>query len=187
MLQSGNEQCFMIEQPQGTPVTVDYDLPAYATQSLNLVISLVSGPGGKGGGGKMVQQVQMNEEKGQFKFATVKDGFHSLCIVPHTVTKPTKVGLEVTYGKSDAYYADLAKEAHIDLLEASIMHLNAQMGQILNEADYMKDKEVLFHQQCERTNSAARWWPILQVGILLVTGVLQVNNLKQFFKARRLV
>ena len=120
------------------------------------------------------------------------------------------------------------------------------MGQILNEADYMKDKEVLFHQQCERMNSAARWWPILQVSdyscrlssspfaslvdfslaqdadshhcvwwsltaicfraslwnadksmhrsmthtqvaILLITGVLQVNNLKRFFKARRLV
>jgi hypothetical protein len=186
-IQRAGEQCFLIEQPQGTLVTVEYENPAYATQKLNLVASLRSGPGTTGSSSKMIQQVQMDEEKGHVKFATVKDGFHSLCIVPSKVTKPTKIGLEVRYGKPEAFYTDLAKEAHIDLLEASIMRLNAQMGQILNEADYMKDKEVLFHQQCERTNSAARWWPILQVAILLVTGVLQVNNLKQFFKARRLV
>ncbi len=168
-------------------VTVEWELPAYATQKLNLVVALRAGPGTTGSSNKMIQQVQMDQEQGHVKFATVKDGFHSLCVVPSKVTKPTRVGLEVLFGKSDEYFADLAKEAHIDVLEAGIMKLNAQMGQILNEADYMKDKEVLFHQQCERTNSAARWWPILQVAILLITGVLQVNNLKQFFKARRLV
>lgn len=136
---------------------------------------------------KMIQQVDLNQEKGQFKFATVKDGFHSVCVVPAKVTKPTKVGLAISFGQADQYYAELAKEAHIDVLEATIMKLNAQMGQILNEADYMKDKEVLFHQQCERMNAAARWWPILQVAILVITGALWANNLRTFFKKRRLV
>jgi len=98
-----------------------------------------------------------------------------------------KVGLSISFGQADQYYAELAKEAHIDALEATIMKLNAQMGQILNEADYMKDKEVLFHQQCERMNAAARWWPILQVGILLITGAMWANHLKAFFQKRRLV
>lgn len=97
------------------------------------------------------------------------------------------MGLAISFGQADQYYAELAKEAHIDALEATIMKLNAQMGQILNEADYMKDKEVLFHQQCERMNAAARWWPILQVAILVITGALWANNLRTFFKKRRLV
>lgn len=48
------------------------------------------------------------------------------------------MGLDISFGQADQYYTELAKEAHIDILEANIMKLNAQMGQILNEADYMK-------------------------------------------------
>lgn len=28
----------------------------------------------------------------------------------------------------------------------------------------LQDREVVFHQQCERMNAAAKWWPMLQVG-----------------------
>jgi hypothetical protein len=44
----------------------------------------------------------------------------------------------VSFGQANSYYEELAKEAHIDVLEAQIMKLNAQMAQILSEADYMK-------------------------------------------------
>lgn len=49
-----------------------------------------------------------------------------------------KIGIDISYGQADAYYEELAREAHIDVLEATIMKLTAQMSQILNEADYMK-------------------------------------------------
>ena len=39
-----------------------------------------------------------------------------------------KVGLEISFGQADQYYAELAKEAHLDVLEATIMKLNAQVG-----------------------------------------------------------
>lgn len=183
------EQCFLVEQPQNTLVVVEYDFPAYATQKLNLVANLRAGPpgGAPTTTAKMIQQVQLDQERGHIKFATVKDGFHSVCISPSKVTKPTKVGLEISFGQADQYYAELAKEAHIDVLEANIMKLNAQMGQILNEADYMKDKETFFHKQCEQTSNATLYFPILQISILLITSVLLVNNLKHFFKSRRLV
>ena len=35
--------------------------------------------------------------------------------------------------------------------------------------------------------SARRYWPILQIMILLITGIFQVKHLKQFFTTMRLV
>ena len=67
------------------------------------------------------------------------------------------------------------------------MKLNSKMSEVLSEADYMKDKEVMFHQQCERTNSASQIWPIVQVSILIVTGYMQVRSLKTFFKSKKLI
>jgi hypothetical protein len=65
------------------------------------------------------------------------------------------VGIDITYGQADAYYEELAKEAHIDILEANIMKLTAQMGQILNEADYMKVSGMLF-TPCNRMTTLAK-------------------------------
>ena len=54
--------------------------------------------------------------------------------------------------------------------------MNDELAEILNEADYMKEKEVRFHRKAERINVAAVWWPVLQIGILVLTAVLQVHE-----------
>ena len=33
-----------------------------------------------------------------------------------------------------------------------------------------------FHRKAERINVAAVWWPVLQIGILVLTAVLQVQS-----------
>lgn len=55
------EQCFLVEQPQGTLVVVDYELPEFAKQKVNLVANLKSGP--TGANTKMIQQVDMDQEQ----------------------------------------------------------------------------------------------------------------------------
>ena len=64
--------------------------------------------------------------------------------------------------------------------------LKDELAEILNEADYMKEKEVRFHRKAERINVAAVWWPVLQIGILVLTAVLQVQSLKNYFQAKNL-
>ena len=50
----------------------------------------------------------------------------------------------------------------------------------------MKEKEVRFHRKAGRINVAAVWWPVLQIGILVLTAVLQVQSLKNYFQAKNL-
>eukprot|EP01035_Chromulina_nebulosa_P017177 gene17177-22693_t len=57
----------------------------------------------------------------------------------------------------------------------------------INEADYQKHKEVEYHTQTEAMNKAVLWWPIFQIGILVLTGIIQVQNLKLFFKNNKLI
>ena len=73
-----------------------------------------------------------------------------------------------------------------DRLQVEVVKLNDELAEILNEADYMKEKEVKFHKKAERVNLAAIWWPILQIAILVLTATFQVHNLKGFFQSKHL-
>jgi len=65
--------------------------------------------------------------------------------------------------------------------------LNDMMSMTLDEADFQKHKEVDFHKETEKMDNAALWWPMLQIGILVLTGIFQVQHLKRFFKAHKLI
>ena len=95
--------------------------------------------------------------------------------------------LEIRYGYDSEYYEKLSKEQHFDQVNMEVHRLNDEMTMILNEADYQKHKEITYHMQTERMNSAALWWPMVQIGILIATGILQVQNLKRFFKSNKLI
>ena len=94
-------------------------------------------------------------------------------------------GVGATSRYSDA--VDASHEFHAqDRLQVEVVKLNDELAEILNEADYMKEKEVRFHRKAERINVAAVWWPVLQIGILVLTAVLQVQSLKNYFQAKNL-
>ena len=67
------------------------------------------------------------------------------------------------------------------------MRLTDELAQILNEVDYMKEKEVLFHDMTEQMEKNAEYWPMLQILILLGTGILQVKHLKRFFLEHKML
>lgn len=68
-----------------------------------------------------------------------------------------------------------------------IHKLNDIMSLTLNEADFQKHKEAVFHQETEDMQIETIWWPIFQVMILVVAGYVQVLHLKNFFKSRKLI
>lgn len=47
--------------------------------------------------------------------------------------------------------------------------------------------QVEFHEMTEGMNRNAQWWPILQICILLLTGIFQVKNLKKFFQQQKML
>ena len=109
---------------------------------------------------------------------------HDLCVKPIGQEGSVRLDIAVERGHGDRYYAQMASEHHMDRLQVEVVKLNDELAEILNEADYMKEKEVRFHRKAERYNLAAIWWPILQIAILVLTAVFQVQNLKSYFQTK---
>ena len=185
-------ECFVIEQPADTPLTLYYELPALekigaseeimpkTTLSKAVEVTLLDRRNGKPLFSKTIA-----DHKGEVSLTTKTSAAHHLCLKPvHKQPTPIRLDLSIDLGLGDRYYDELANTNKMDELQLQVVKLNDELAQILNEADYMKEKEVKFHRKAERMNLAAIWWPILQLCILVVTGVFQVKNLKRFFATK---
>ena len=53
-----------------------------------------------------------------------------------------RLDIAVERGHGDRYYAQMASEHHMDRLQVEVVKLNDELAEILNEADYMKEKEA---------------------------------------------
>jgi len=51
----------------------------------------------------------------------------------------------------------------------------------------IQEKEDVFRQISEETNSKVLWWAVVQTSILLSVGFWQMKRLKDFFIAKKLV
>mmetsp|Transcript_21732 Transcript_21732/g.66882 ORF Transcript_21732/g.66882 Transcript_21732/m.66882 type:complete len:217 (-) Transcript_21732:137-787(-) len=188
-------ECFVVEEPLDTQLTVRYELPHLETLER-------AGSGSVPGSAPVAVKLTLvdrhtesivfsrvvGDRKGEAALSTVSEAAHDLCIRPvrNTPGRPFRFGLEVERGNGDRYYAQMAAENHMDRLQVEVVKLNDELAEILNEADYMKEKEVRFHRKAERVNLAAIWWPILQIAILVLTAAFQVQSLKSYFQTRSL-
>jgi len=207
-------ECFVVEEPLDTQLTVRYERPSVTTdcaapyslrplmhrfesQELPHLETLE-----RGGSGSVAVKLTLvdrhtesivfsrvvSDRKGEAELSTVSEAAHDLCIKPvhNSPGRPFRFGLEVERGNGDRYYAQMAAENHMDRLQVEVVKLNDELAEILNEADYMKEKEVRFHRKAERVNLASIWWPILQIAILMLTAVFQVQSLKSYFQTKSL-
>ena len=117
ILEEGKE-CFLIEQPLDTQLTVRYEIPA-----LEALEVTGSEPDGRGEGGgasiavkltlvdrrtkSVVFSTVLDAHKGEASMATVSEANHDLCLRPvaNSLSGPFRVDLEVERGHGDAYYA----------------------------------------------------------------------------------
>lgn len=57
----------------------------------------------------------------------------------------------------------------------------------MREQAYQKEREVAFRRTSESTHARVQWWSLLQTGVLLVSGVWQIQHLKAFFRGKKIV
>ncbi len=136
----------------------------------------------------VITEKKLTDPIGHVEFIADNSGFYSICVKQLSLyDHPTRLKLAINYGYDNEYYEKLSKKHGFDALNMEVHKLNDLVVMTLNEADYQKHKEVDYHMQTEEMNSAALWWPMLQIGILIITGVFQVQYLKFFFKSNKLI
>lgn len=76
---------------------------------------------------------------------------------------------------------------HMTYLEKAIYNMVRETDLLINNADASKEQEAIFFQQGMDMHMAAKWWPILHLLVLFVTGYTQANHIVSFFKTRHII
>ncbi|XP_061582155.1 transmembrane emp24 domain-containing protein 11 [Cololabis saira] len=142
------------------------------------------------------QEVVMSKRYGKFgklTFTAHLSGHHYLCFQTNSTRfsvhaqERLKIHLDVQMGEHPTDpSADRTKD-NFESLESSLSHLTDQMMYITRQQEYQREKEEVFRQISEETNSKVLWWALIQTSILLSVGFWQMKRLKDFFIAKKLV
>lgn len=76
---------------------------------------------------------------------------------------------------------------HMSHMEHSLHRLLQETNRFVTSADYMKDQEAIFYQKSVDMNQISKYWPILHLIVLIVTGFTQANHIIKFFKSRHII
>lgn len=158
---------------------------------------------------------ELVQQKGRIEFLTGKDGGTvEICVqsILASTQKPARFYLKVDMAADESHYYDddqydyggkvPSQEKkktknpenleHRELttqmtrLERDLQTLQNRVKACLNNADHIKDQEYVFHEQSISMNRATRYWPIIQVAVLLVTGFTQANHIVRYMKTHHI-
>ena len=121
-------------------------------------------------------------------------GIHKVCVVADPEKtwpgndKSAKVHLKIEVQMNDeADVESLAKKAHLTELQQELQSLERRLAFIIQELEYSQVQEEHFNAQSDRINSRIIYWSLLQVSLLVASAFWQINHLKAFFRAKKLV
>ncbi|XP_029137432.1 transmembrane emp24 domain-containing protein 11 [Labrus bergylta] len=130
---------------------------------------------------------------GKLTFTAHASGQHYLCFQSNSTRfsvfarEKLKLHLDVQMGEHTIGHSTEKTKDNMVLLENSLRHLFEQMMYIIRQQEYQREKEEVFRQIGEDTNSKVLWWAVVQTSILLSVGFWQMKRLKDFFIAKKLV
>ncbi|XP_017272921.1 transmembrane emp24 domain-containing protein 11 [Kryptolebias marmoratus] len=186
------EKCIIEEIPEDTLVTGHFLLEPWdlktVSHSPHLGVTVtVMDPN---------QEVLMSKrygKTGKFTFTAHASGQHFLCFQTNSTRfsvfagEKMKLHLDVQLGEHSVDPDIDRTKDNLKTLENSLKHLRDQMVFITKQQEYQREKEEVFRQISEETNSKVLWWAVVQTSILLSVGFLQMKRLKDFFIAKKLV
>ncbi|XP_074530408.1 transmembrane emp24 domain-containing protein 11 [Halichoeres trimaculatus] len=130
---------------------------------------------------------------GKFTFTAHISGQHYLCFQTNSTRfsvfaeEKLKLHLDVQMGEHTIGHDTGKTKDNMASLDNSLRHLIEQMTFIIRQQEYQREKEEVFRQISEETNSKVLWWAVVQTSILLSVGFWQMKRLKDFFIAKKLV
>jgi emp24/gp25L/p24 family/GOLD len=145
---------------------------------------------------------ELDQQQGKIKFLTgEEDGTVEICVqsILASNKNPTRFAMKVTWAAADMEESDRNTQqkdgksldsseitSQMGRLERDIQTLQNRVKACLNNADFNKDQEATFHQQSISMNKAARYWPMIHLTVILLTGFTQANHIVQYFKTHHI-
>lgn len=129
------------------------------------------------------------EAQGDFTFTAADSGEHRICYraLSGGWFHPNKVKVYLDVAQGSGSHIDSSNTKKLSSLAQRVRDINNKMGLIKLEQHLMREREALFRNQSESTNSSAVKWSIVQLVVLGATCVWQLHHLRGFFMKQKLV
>lgn len=133
---------------------------------------------------------QKSAPDGQFTFTSLDPGEHKFCLTPvytdGDYSKRHRIFFDIAFGSAHDY-VDSKSTRRVDALTAQVQNLNLKLLEIHREQESIREKEALFRNQSEATNSRVVRWTFIQLVVLVGTCAYQLRHLKSFFVKQKIV
>lgn len=133
---------------------------------------------------------QKSTPNGKFTFTSLDTGEHKFCLTPvysdGSSNNAHRIFFDIATGSSHDYI-DSKSTHRVDALTLKVQNLNKKLEEIHWEQEHMREREALFRDQSESTNSRVVRWSIVQLLVLVGTCVYQLRHLKSFFVKQKIV
>lgn len=100
---------------------------------------------------------------------------------------PMRFGLFIEEVDLEEGEAEVDVNAHLTFIEGQLAHYERKMHVMLKTADMVREHDAHYHQKTDAMNQATIFWPVVHVGILLITGFTQAQHIVNFFQKRRII
>lgn len=181
-VKQGPPRCFIEEVPEDTTIVVSYTVPDRTPEAGTMIE--VKDPSGR------VVKKQDCDVEGKFVYTTAVGGEHQFCMGVNTKTKKAKemrATLTLTMGESATDYEALATKKHLDEVGVRVVKVTDMVSGILNELEFIKEREAQFREMTDEANSRVVYWSVFQIVVVVVSCLWQVKHLQSFFHAKKLV
>jgi emp24/gp25L/p24 family/GOLD len=136
---------------------------------------------------------ELKYTKGSFVHRINHDATADLCIRASTASASNPMRFHVRVDEVGDFDPDqlekkgFGADQHWSFLETQMDRMEHEMHAIIAEADYFKERDAMYHQHTDDMYKATTFWPMLHIGILLITGFTQANHIVRFFQSRRII
>ncbi|KAI8826747.1 emp24/gp25L/p24 family/GOLD-domain-containing protein [Fimicolochytrium jonesii] len=193
-LEGSKERCFYEELPAETTVVGNYKSEEANPTNGQFVVNPERG-------------IQINVEQtdrrhnvinvrgdhaGKFVFSSADAGEYSICL--HAVSSGwfssasrTRLHIDLMFGEATHEDQPELKKESLSDLALRLRDLNQKVANVRREQQYQKEREAEFRNTSEAANSHVRTWTIAQVVVMGITCAWQIQHLRRFFVAKKLV
>jgi len=131
---------------------------------------------------------------GRFTFTAADPGQHKICFTAYTAKNqpgwfsespgPIKFTLDIAIGETSKIESE--DKGKLDDIAQKVKGLNAKLEDIRREQVFQREREALFRDQSETTNSRVVRWTLVQLAVLSITCAWQLSHLRSFFIKQKL-
>jgi len=143
-----------------------------------------------------VRNKAIHNFEGTLTYITNTEATVDICVRSTYASKqhPSRIGYTVSYGHDESFYelrramsfGSHSTEEDIVMQEMynEIRELEYDVRVVLFATQESKQEEAVLRAKVEKFYASARWWPIIEILVLVVVGIYQSFHLMCFFKKK---